>query len=119
MSLPLFPSTWMNDEHRMLQDSARRFFAERWVPHGGAWREAGIMPRECWNEAGAQGLLCLSTPAAYGGGGGDFGHEAVVILEAARANLSAGAAGCTRPSSRPTSSTAAPRSRSSASCRAW
>ena len=46
------------------------------------------MPRETWTEAGAQGLLCLSTPAAYGGGGGDFGHDAVVILEAARANLS-------------------------------
>jgi acyl-CoA dehydrogenase len=88
MSLPLFPSTWMNEEHHMLQDSARRFFAEQWVPQAGAWREAGLMPRETWNQAGAQGLLCLSTPTAYGGGGGDFGHEAVVILEASRANLS-------------------------------
>jgi acyl-CoA dehydrogenase len=88
MSLPLFPSPWMNDEHRMLGDSAARFFAERWVPKAPAWREAGLMPRETWNEAGAQGLLCLSTPTAYGGGGGDFGHEAVVILEASRANLS-------------------------------
>ena len=88
MSLPLFPSPWMNDEHRMLRDSVQRFFAERWVPQAATWREAGIMPRETWTEAGAQGLLCLSTPAAYGGGGGDFGHDAVVILEAARANLS-------------------------------
>ena len=24
MSLPLFPSTWMNEEHTMLQDSVRR-----------------------------------------------------------------------------------------------
>ena len=86
--LPLFPSTWMNDEHRMLEDSVRRFFTDRWVPQAGQWREAGILPRSCWNEAGAQGLLCLSTPAEYGGGGGDFGHEAVVILEASRANLS-------------------------------
>ncbi len=88
MSLPLFPSIWMNDEHRMLQDSVRRFLAERWVPQAAAWRDAGIMPRETWNEAGAQGLLCLSTPSAYGGGGGDFSHEAVVILEVSRANLS-------------------------------
>ncbi len=88
MSLPLFPSTWMNEEHVMLQDSVRRFFTDQWVPQAGAWREAGIMPRECWNQAGAQGLLCLSTPAAYGGGGGDFGHEAVVIMEATRACLS-------------------------------
>ena len=88
MTLPLFPSTWMNDEHRMLQDSARRFFNDRWVPHAGRWREDGILPRQCWNEAGAAGLLCLSTPADYGGGGGDFAHEAVVIHEASYANLS-------------------------------
>ena len=77
----------MTEEHRTLQDSVARFFRERWVPQTAAWREAGLMPRETWNEAGAQGLLCLSTPAEYGGGGGDFGHDAVVILEAARANL--------------------------------
>ena len=86
--LPNFPSAWMTDEHRMLQDSVSRFFRERWVPQAAAWREAGCMPRETWTEAGAQGLLCLSTPDAYGGGGGDFGHDAVVIMEAARANLS-------------------------------
>ena len=88
MTLPNFPSQWMSEEHRTLQDSVARFFKERWVPQTPAWREAGRMPRETWNEAGAQGLLCLSTPAEYGGGGGDFGHDAVVILEAARANLS-------------------------------
>ena len=88
MSLPLFPSPWMTEEHRALQDSVRRFFSEKWVPQAGAWREAGCMPRETWQQAGAQGLLCLSTPEAYGGAGGDFGHDAVVIEEAARANLS-------------------------------
>ena len=88
MTLPNFPSPWMTEEHHTLQDSVARFFKERWVPQAPAWREAGRMPRETWNEAGAQGLLCLSTPAEYGGGGGDFGHDAVVILEAARANLS-------------------------------
>ena len=88
MSLPNFPSLWMNEEHRALEHSVSRFFAERWVPQAGAWREAGIMPREAWTEAGAHGLLCLSTPEAYGGAGGDFGHEAVVIMAAARANLS-------------------------------
>jgi acyl-CoA dehydrogenase len=88
MSLPNFPSPWMTEEHHTLQDSVARFFKECWVPQTPAWREAGSMPRETWNEAGAQGLLCLSTPAEYGGGGGDFGHDAVVILEASRANLS-------------------------------
>jgi len=88
MPLPLFPSAWLNDEHRQLQDAVARFFGERWVPHTAAWRAAGQMPRDTWREAGAQGLLCAAMPEAYGGGGGDFGHEAVILLEAARANLS-------------------------------
>jgi long-chain-acyl-CoA dehydrogenase len=83
-----FPSTWLTDEHRMLADSAERFFRERWVPQAAAWREAGQMPLETWREAGANGLLCASTPAEYGGAGGDFGHEAVIFMAATRAVLS-------------------------------
>ena len=88
MSLPNFPSAWMNEEHRMLQDSMRRYIAERWVPHAAAFRAAGRMGPAVWRDAGANGLLCVSTPAAYGGGGGDFGHEAVILIEQARANVS-------------------------------
>jgi long-chain-acyl-CoA dehydrogenase len=46
------------------------------------------MGPQVWREAAGQGLLCLSMPQAYGGGGGDFGHEAVLLIEQARANLS-------------------------------
>jgi len=88
MSLPLFPSPWISDEHRMLQDSVARFFKQRWVPRAAEWREAGMMGRDTWTEAGAQGLLCASMPEQYGGGGGDFGHDAVILLEQAKANLS-------------------------------
>ena len=87
MPLPLFPATWMTDEHRLLQHSAARFFAERWVPRAAGWRAAGLMERSTWQEAGAQGLLCAAMPEACGGAGGDFGHEAVIVMEAARANL--------------------------------
>ena len=87
MAIANFPSAWMNDEHRALEDAARRFMAERWVPRAAEWRQAGRLGPEVWREAGAQGLLCAAMPEAYGGGGGDFGHDAVIILEAARANL--------------------------------
>ena len=87
MPLPLFPSPWMTEEHRLLQDSAARFFAERWVPRAAGWRAAGLMERDTWREAGAQGLLCAAMPEEFGGSGGDFGHEAVIVMEAARANL--------------------------------
>jgi acyl-CoA dehydrogenase len=88
MALPHFPSAWITDEHRMLQDSVARFFRERWVPRSAQFREAGMMPGETWREAGEHGLLCCAMPQAYGGAGGDFGHDAVILLEQARANLS-------------------------------
>jgi len=88
MSLPLFPSAWMTDEHRMLQDAAKRYIAEKWAPRAAEFRAAGRFDPATWREAGANGLLCASTPEQYGGGGGDFGHEAVILLEQARANLS-------------------------------
>jgi acyl-CoA dehydrogenase len=88
MTLPLFPSTWMTDEHRMLQDAAARYIADKWVPRAAEFRAAGRLDAAVWREAGANGLLCASTPAEYGGGGGDFGHEAVILLEQAKANLS-------------------------------
>ena len=88
MSLPNFPSAWMSEEHRMLQDSVRRYIADKWVPRAAEFRAAGKLGPEVWREAGANGLLCVSTPTQYGGGGGDFGHEAVILLEQARANIS-------------------------------
>ena len=44
--------------------------------------------RELWHKAGATGLLLLDVPSEYGGGGGDFRHEAVLYEELARRGLS-------------------------------
>ena len=66
MSLATFPSPWMTEEHRLLQDAVARFMAERWVPRAAEFRAAGRMGPGVWREAAAQGLLCASTPAEYG-----------------------------------------------------
>jgi acyl-CoA dehydrogenase len=88
MALPNLPSPWVTDELVQLRDAAARFFGERWVPQAAAWRKTGLMPRDTWREAGAQGLLCAGMPEAHGGAGGSFAHDAVIIEEAARAGLS-------------------------------
>ena len=76
------------DDHEMLRTTARRFLEKECVPKQGEWDKAGKVDRETWLKAGREGLLCLTLPTEYGGGGGDFGHAAVLNEEINRAGVS-------------------------------
>jgi acyl-CoA dehydrogenase len=87
-TLLTFPRTVFRDDHEMLRTSARRFFETECLPKQDAWNEAGRTDRETWLKGGREGLLCTSIAEEYGGGGGDFGHAAVLVEEAAYAGTS-------------------------------
>lgn len=82
-----YTSPWLNDELRILQDAARKFFTAEFVPHNDQWVADGIVSREAWHKAGKAGLLCAEVPAEYGGGGGNYLHETVVAEEQLRAGI--------------------------------
>jgi acyl-CoA dehydrogenase len=73
-------SNWRNDEEMdIFSDAVGQFFEKECAPHVPAWRKAGVVPREIWTKAGEMGLLCASVPEEFGGAGGDFRHEAIII----------------------------------------
>lgn len=63
------------------RDSVRKFAATEIAPNFSRWETAGIVDRSYWNAGGAAGLLCPNVPEAYGGTGGDFRLNAIVIEE--------------------------------------
>lgn len=68
---------------------ARSFFEKEVAPHREEFATAGRPSREVYRSAGNHGLLGMSIPQQYGGGGGDFRHEAVLFEEQVRAGDSA------------------------------
>jgi acyl-CoA dehydrogenase len=77
------------EEHDLLRRTAARFFREECAPHRETWEEAGMAPRQVWRRAGELGLLCMSTPAEFGGGDGDILHSIAVMEEQVRAGVNA------------------------------
>ena len=80
-----YESPWMDGELGSLRDMAREFFKRESVPNQERWAEQHQVDRDFWRKAGDSGLLCMSIPEEYGGGGGTFAHEAVVLEEQASA----------------------------------
>jgi acyl-CoA dehydrogenase len=80
--------TIFREDHQMFRSTVRRFLERECLPRQTEWDETGRVDRETWLKAGREGLLCVTLPTEYGGGGGDFGHAVVMAEELALANLS-------------------------------
>ncbi len=86
--------TLYDADHEAFRDTVRTFLAKEVVPHAAEWDRAGIVPRELFAAAGAQGLLGMAVPEELGGGGApDFRFNAVLGEEVMRAGVAGPGAG--------------------------
>ncbi|GAA4372367.1 acyl-CoA dehydrogenase family protein [Agromyces bauzanensis] len=84
MILDDYRSPWLSEDLDDLRQLARTFLDREVVPNQARWAEQHQVDRDFWRAAGQAGLLCISIPEEYGGGGGTFAHEAVIAAEQAR-----------------------------------
>lgn len=69
-------------EHEQFRDSVRKFMQAEVAPHVDRFHQQGIVDRELYLKAGAQGLLCTWADEKFGGAGiDDFRFEQIIIEE--------------------------------------
>lgn len=72
----------------MFRAAARKFMETEVVPFHDEWEEAGVVSRDVWKKAGAEGFLCTTLSDKYGGAGADFRYAAIFLEEQARVRAS-------------------------------
>src|ERR1700716_2022745 len=87
-TISMIERTIFREEHHIFRDSVRRFVDREIVPFHAQWEKDGIVPRELWLKAGAEGLLCCTVPEEYGGMGLDYLFDVVVFEELWRSGAS-------------------------------
>jgi acyl-CoA dehydrogenase len=70
---------WMTEDLRIFEDGVAKFMEREVAPNQERYMKQQGVDRALWKKAGEYGLLCASMPEEYGGAGGTFAHEAVII----------------------------------------
>jgi alkylation response protein AidB-like acyl-CoA dehydrogenase len=69
------------DEHEDFRESVRRWLTKEVAPKFDEWEQAGIVPREVFAAAGANGFIGTQIPEEFGGAGVDDFRFNVVLAE--------------------------------------
>jgi alkylation response protein AidB-like acyl-CoA dehydrogenase len=77
-----------SSDHEAFRDSFRRFCDKEIAPFHAQWEEQGFVDREVWRKAGANGFLCMTMPAEYGGAAADKLYSVVQMEELSRGGFS-------------------------------
>jgi len=76
----------LTDAQRSFEQQVERFAADRVAPHAGTIDDTAEFPRGLVKEAAALGLMGITVPAEFGGGGRDYLSYALAIQALARAS---------------------------------
>ena len=88
--------TLFDDTHEEFRAAFRSFLEREAVPNRDRWEEEGIVDRDLFAVAGANGFLGMEVPEKYGGGGvKDFRFNVVIAEELQRADVNAVGLGLT------------------------
>lgn len=88
--------TLYESDHEDFRSAFRAFVEKEIVPNEPQWERDGIVARELFTTAGANGFLGIDVPESYGGGGvPDFRFNAVIAEELMRAGVAASGLGLT------------------------
>ena len=79
---------WYDEEDiNIFREAVFGFYDREMAPHSESFRKNKIVDRKYWNMAGEMGLLNCAIPEEYGGGGGDYRHEMIIMEELVKAKV--------------------------------
>ena len=81
------PSWFDEEDINIFREAVYGFYSTEMAPHSEKFRKNHMVDREYWNKAGQMGLLNTMIPEEYGGGGGDYRHEMIIMEELERAEV--------------------------------
>ena len=85
-----------DDEHDLFRSAFRQFLEKHVLPYRVEWEQAGIVDRDLFRQAGADGFLGFGAPTAFGGGGvRDFRYNLVLNEEIQATGVGAAGFGMT------------------------
>lgn len=73
----------------LFRDSVKKFIAKEIEPYYAQWEKDELVPRDLWHTLGQHGLLCIDTPAKYGGNDAPFELACIVIEEISKGGYGA------------------------------
>jgi len=74
-----FYDNFLDDSHRMVRDTCRKFAEAEILPHAHEWEEAESFPKSLYKTAGDAGILGGGFPVEVGGAGGGALHMVMGI----------------------------------------